>query len=188
MNKYIVQKFGGTCIGQSDNIIKVIDIIKDCSINNNMAVVVSAMSNYDKSSGTTSKLLLSLEVCLIGGDYISILDEVKKNHLEIINIFLLKNNNTNMSKKRWKLYSDTYDFVESEFKQLHNVLNNMASARCNDAILTAVTFKIKNNISYKSKDIILNVGERLSAYIISSILNANNIKALLLGIRPYLPI
>ena len=53
----IVQKFGGTSLGRQGGFKRIVEIVKQVSIESNLIVVVSALSNVKKTEGVTSKLM-----------------------------------------------------------------------------------------------------------------------------------
>ena len=53
----IVQKFGGTSLGRQGGFKRIVEIVKQVSIESNLIVVVSAFSNAKKTEGITSKLM-----------------------------------------------------------------------------------------------------------------------------------
>jgi len=74
-----VLKFGGSSVASSENINKVINIVKESSLNNDMAVVVSAMG------GITDLLLKAGDLACKGDDnYKENFKIIEKRHLDII--------------------------------------------------------------------------------------------------------
>ena len=55
MTAIIVQKFGGTSVGNADRLNQVAEIIASFQESHDLIVVLSAMSSYKKSQGTTSR-------------------------------------------------------------------------------------------------------------------------------------
>ena len=81
----IVSKFGGTSVGSSKNIKRVIQII--ANKNNKTVVVVSAIG------GITNLLIKASELAVQGDNkYNSILNEIKEKHIDIIEELFEKTN------------------------------------------------------------------------------------------------
>ena len=79
--KFIVQKYGGTSIGQADRMKSVAMIVKDSLKNDRVIVALSAMSSYVKSEGTTSRLIEAADAALKGKDYSKIIDMIESTML-----------------------------------------------------------------------------------------------------------
>ncbi|CAG8736171.1 2108_t:CDS:2, partial [Dentiscutata erythropus] len=155
---WIVQKFGGTSIGKFlDSIAGT--IIKSHLEKSQVAIVCSARSGDTKSKGTTNKLLKAAEEALIPGskEYYRIVDEIGQEHI-------------NASRK---LISDPEILNELE-KQL---LQDCAKLKC---FLEAA--QIIEEVSPRSKDIIISVGEKLTCSIVTSVLRDRGISTELINL------
>ena len=62
----IVQKFGGTSLGRQGGFKRIVEIVKQVSIESNLIVVVSALSNVKKTEGVTSKLMQASQLAVKG--------------------------------------------------------------------------------------------------------------------------
>ncbi|KAF0377009.1 aspartate kinase [Gigaspora margarita] len=150
---WIVQKFGGTSIGKFlDSIAGT--IIKSHLEKSQVAIVCSARSGDTKSKGTTNKLLKAAVEALTPGskEYPRIVDEIGQEHI-------------NASRD---LISNPEILGELE-KQL---LQDCAKLKC---FLEAA--HIIEEVSPRSKDIIISVGEKLSCRIVTSVLRDRGINA-----------
>ena len=65
----VVQKYGGTSLGNAERLQNVAKIIADTLEQNRVIVVVSAMSSYTKAEGTTSRLLEAGDLAISGGPF-----------------------------------------------------------------------------------------------------------------------
>ncbi|KAK7684601.1 hypothetical protein QCA50_012182 [Cerrena zonata] len=80
-NGWVIQKFGGTSVGKFPEDI-VDNIVKVYSKNYRVAVVCSARSSNTKSEGTTSRLLKAADLASENGDFRSLLNVIKQDHVE----------------------------------------------------------------------------------------------------------
>jgi aspartate kinase len=82
----IVQKYGGTSVGSGERMIHVANIIQSFLSNQRLIVVLSAMSSYTKTLGTTSRLLEACREVLIPHSqrYFDIIDSIQASHLQAI--------------------------------------------------------------------------------------------------------
>lgn len=140
-----VQKFGGTSVGNAERLENVVRIIQDSAQNNQIAVVVSAMSSYTKAEGTTSRLLAAGELALAGGTYFKVIDLIEELHVDTLQ----------QSIKAANLREEIKEKIHSELRSLKSFLDAIAVIR---------------EISPRSQDVIVGTGERLSALLVSGIL------------------
>ena len=112
-----------------------------------LVVTVSAMS------GVTNKLLrLANKAIQKGKIDTDILKEIKQTHQQVCNKFI----------QNPQILQNVNKHISKELKKLKYFLEAIA---------------ITSELSTKSHDIIMAIGEKLSAYMLASILNSNNIKA-----------
>lgn len=141
---WIVQKFGGTSVGKfPKNIVN--DIVKEYSKNNRVAVVCSARSSNTKSEGTTSRLLRAADLATENGDYNTLLKVIEDDHV--------KNAQENISDKALQEELITASIAE------------VARAR---ELLHAS--QVIGEISPRTLDSLMSVGEKLSCRFIASLM------------------
>ena len=80
----VVQKYGGTSLGNAERLQNVAKIIADTLEQNRVIVVVSAMSSYTKAEGTTSRLLEAGDLAISGGPFFRVLDLVEQSHFKAL--------------------------------------------------------------------------------------------------------
>lgn len=141
----IIQKFGGTSLGKKGGIKGVVQIVIDTLAKENVAVVVSAFSDKSKNEGTTKKLIHASQLAIKRKTGFSkIIQE-----LQNIHISYLKNI------QNQKITIHTANFIEKKLSTLKDFLKAIS---------------IIGEMTSKSEDNILSVGEQLSAKIFSSFL------------------
>ena len=141
----IVQKFGGTSIGTAERVINVAKIISETNKNNLVIAVVSAMSSYIKKEGTTSRLLEAAQLAINQQDYQPILDALKAFHLDTIK--------DSISDKA--ILEEITQYVLEILTKLNQFLDALTVIR---------------ELSPRSSDRIIRVGEKLSAAILTGVL------------------
>jgi len=142
----IVQKYGGTSIGNASRMKTVARIVQKTLENNIFPVVVlSALSSGRKKDGTTSRLLEAAEEAIKHGPYYKIIDRIQETHIKIIREAIEVRD----------LREELEEEVESELHKLKLFL---------DAI------QVIGEISPRSMDVIISTGEKLSARIFTSTL------------------
>ncbi|MBL0691547.1 MAG: aspartate kinase [SAR324 cluster bacterium] len=151
-NRTIVQKFGGTSLGSPERMMKVAKIIKKSWQKQKTLVVVSAISNLDKETGTTSLLLKASGSALQKIDPQPFLALIQENHLNIINELIADSKNRQNVK----------NFVDKELSQLNHFLRAV---------------EVVGELSSRSSDLILSTGERLSAMLLSVVLQSISVPA-----------
>jgi len=147
----IVKKFGGTSLN-CNRMKNVVDIIGRSSESNRMLVVVSAISPEDKLRGTTSLLL-------------KIANAVLKD--EDVNEYMTQLENTHHDVLRNVIQDKTCSFEASE--HVYHELKSLSG------FLDAL--RVIKEMSPRSMDNIIGVGERLSAGILACALRSAGLKA-----------
>ena len=146
----VVQKFGGTSVGSGERLCMVADIIKNSAKENRVIVVVSAMSPEQKSNGTTSLLLKAADLAVADQPFAEILGQISIYHKEAINSAI----------KSATFIKASEAYVDSELAKL-------------ESFLTAI--RTIGELSSISMDTVIAVGEKLSAFILSQVLNDRGI-------------
>ena len=133
-----VLKFGGTSVGSSESIKKVIEIIADYKAQNiHVAAVSSAMS------GVTNKLLLMGQKASVNDEsYLDLLKEIETLHFNTIKMLL-----------EVKQQSHTLASVKKMLNELEDLMHGV--------------FLLKE-LSLRTTDLLLSFGERLSCYILNA--------------------
>ncbi len=148
----IIQKFGGTSLGNAERLQNVAHIIRDFLADHQVIVVVSAMSSYTKAEGTTSRLIQAGELALSGGQFFRILDQVEQTHLEALEQAITDPD----------IQEEVKEYIHQELRSLKSFL---------DAI------HVIREISPRSQDLIIGTGERLSARLLSGVLQSLGVDA-----------
>ncbi|KAJ3009909.1 UNVERIFIED_CONTAM: Aspartokinase [Siphonaria sp. JEL0065] len=150
----IVTKFGGTSVGSAERMLQVASIIENLSKNDKTIVVLSAMSSYIKAEGTTSMLLEAADDILLPNSqlYLDIVSKIESNHLKAV--------------------AEGVKDAEIRAKAEHDVSEYCERLR---SFMSAA--EIIDEISPRSRDIIISVGEKLSARIFTAVLQDRGIKA-----------
>ena len=146
----VVQKYGGTSLGNAERLQNVAKIIADTLEQNRVIVVVSAMSSYTKAEGTTSRLLEAGDLAISGGPFFRVLDLVEQSHFKALEDAI----------------SDPV-IMEEVKEYIHEELRSLK------AFLEAI--HVINEISPRSQDLIIGTGERLSARLLSGVLKSYGI-------------
>lgn len=148
-----VLKFGGTSVGSSDSIKKVIEIVADYNAQNiHVAIVSSAMS------GITNKLMLAGQKASENDEsYLDFLKEIEELHFSTIKDLL-----------RVKNQSHVLATVKMMLNELEDLMHGV--------------FLLKE-LSLRTTDLLLSFGERLSCYIINSYANQQGLDTELLDAR-----
>ncbi|KAF9999643.1 Aspartokinase [Entomortierella chlamydospora] len=150
---WLVQKFGGTSIGKFIDTIAG-NIVPSYLTTNRVAVVCSARSSESKSSGTTNRLLRAAASAITPGsnEYIETVQEIRLDHLDAAQKYI--SNDSNLKRVQEEINLDC-DHLKS--------------------FLEAA--QIINEISPRSKDIIMAVGEKLSCRIVAALLEDRGVEA-----------
>ncbi|KAJ3117273.1 Aspartokinase [Phlyctochytrium bullatum] len=154
MSRTIVKKFGGTSVGTAERMKHVASIVKTSLQESKVIVVLSAMSSYIKAEGTTSMLLEAAEDILLPNStrYLDIVGMIESNHLKAVDEAI---SNPEIRSK-----------IEAEVRADCQKLRSFMSAA-----------EIIDEISPRSRDIIISNGEKLSARIFTSVLADQGVKA-----------
>lgn len=120
-----VLKFGGSSVASSENINKVIAIVKVSSVNQNVAVVVSAL-------GGVTDLLLKAGDLACNGDktYKEIFAAIEKRHIEVVRELIPVNNQSGVLGHIKKMLNTLENTLEGVF------LINELSAKTSDKIVS----------------------------------------------------
>ena len=149
--KCIVQKFGGTSLGKADRMRGVAEIVKNSLKNDRVVLALSAMSSYVKSEGTTSKLIEAADAALAKKDFHGIIDFIEEHHLEAISELMTG-----------ELREQVADEIKEELRGLKSFLGAIS---------------VIGEMSTRSQDVIIGMGEKLSACIFAGLLNSMGIDA-----------
>ncbi|KAI9314893.1 Aspartate/glutamate/uridylate kinase [Dichotomocladium elegans] len=150
---YVVQKFGGTSVGKFlDNIAN--QVIKEYVKSNRLVVVCSARSGESKQTGTTNRLIRAAGDALRPGStaYQTILNELLEDHLEVSDAMIAN------------------EEIKLQLKK--DITDDCTKLR---SFLEAA--QIINEISPRSRDIIIGVGEKLSCRIVAAVLQDRDVDA-----------
>ncbi|WP_372744043.1 bifunctional aspartate kinase/homoserine dehydrogenase I [Lutibacter sp.] len=119
-----VLKFGGSSVASSENINKVINIVKDSSLNNNIALVVSALG------GVTDLLLEAGNLaCNNNANYVQSFKIIEEKHLQITRELIPVNNQSGVLGQVKKMLNKLENTLEGVF------LINELSAKTSDKIV-----------------------------------------------------
>ncbi|KAI9144449.1 aspartate kinase [Paraphysoderma sedebokerense] len=156
---WIVMKFGGTSVGNAERLLNVAGIVGNTIHNYRPVLVCSAMSSQKKSEGTTSRLLRAAEETLIPNSklYLDIIDIIERDHLQAATEAIFP------------------DSVEST--KLLNELINDVKKECNRLKEFLKAVEVIDEISPRSKDLIVSMGEKLSCRILTAVLNSRGVDA-----------
>ena len=150
----LVLKFGGTSVGSPETLEKVIGILKSPVRKGKIALVV-----VSAFSGITDGLI---DLCgkAASGDmsYPGITETMKKRHVDMAAYFLPA-----------KELAEVKEYLEKGFSELRRILDGIS---------------VLGELSLRILDMVMSFGERFSAYIITSILNARELPAVYLDSRP----
>ena len=149
--KYVVQKFGGTSLGKADRMRSVAEIVKNTLENDRVVLALSAMSSYIKAEGTTSRLIEAADAALAKKEFYKIIDSIAEHHLSAIDELM------------------TGAFHEQVSEKIKEELHGLKS------FLGAIS--IIGEMSPRSQDVIIGMGEKLSACIFAGLLNSMGIDA-----------
>ena len=159
----LVQKYGGTSVGNAQRLIQVAEIIQSFQISENqrpdlrtkkeqLVIVVSAMNPNKKRLGTSSQLLQAAQLSIQGQNFHPILQKLKIFHQET----------AHDSIQDPTIRKNLHRLIEKLFELLENFLEALTVIR---------------ELSPRSSDRILRVGEKLSALVLSHVLKDRNISS-----------
>lgn len=159
---WVVQKFGGTSVGKFPEQI-VDDIVNVFSKQNRVAVVCSARSSNTKSEGTTSRLLRAADLAAENADFDQLLRVIEDDHVQ--------NARAKISNRelQHKLVRDT----QSEIARAHELLH---------------ASKVIGEISARTLDSIMSVGEKLSCLFMSALMNDRGLKSTYIDLSTVIPL
>ena len=145
----IVQKFGGTSVGQPQRLAIVAGIIARFAREGSVCAVVSAMSGRTKQEGTTSRLLAMLELALSGQQAAigARIEELNQFHTGIIREAVSDQDEQGQASA----------YVQETLVDLANFLAALSEVRIG---------------SERIRDRVIQVGEQLSAKILSHVLRS----------------
>lgn len=159
---WIVQKFGGTSVGKFAGSI-VDDIVKSYSQNYRVAVVCSARSSHTKSEGTTSRLLQAADLATVNSDYLPLLDVIEEDHV------LNAQREIKDPELRDELIADT----KQELVHAHELLK---------------ASQIIGEISPRTLDSIMSIGEKLSCLYVTALMKDHGLKAKYIDLSHIIPL
>ncbi|KAF7728636.1 Aspartokinase [Apophysomyces ossiformis] len=156
---WVVQKFGGTSVGKFlDNIAN--QVIKEYVKQNRLVVVCSARSGESKQTGTTNRLIRAANDALkpSSSEYLTILNELLEDHLKVADDMIQNS----------AIREDLKNDIQHDCTKLKSFLE---------------AAQIINEISPRSKDIIIGVGEKLSCRIVAAVLQDRGIDAMFVSLE-----
>ncbi|KAF9925159.1 Aspartokinase [Mortierella alpina] len=156
---WVVQKFGGTSIGKFVETITG-TIVQSYLPTNRVAVVCSARSSESKSLGTTNRLLKAAASALVSGsiEYIETVQDIRLDHLQTAQDHISD--------------PDILRRVQAEINQDCDRLGTFLRA-----------VQTIEEISPRSKDTIMAVGEKLSCRIVAGLLEDHGIETQLISLE-----
>ncbi|KAI0114957.1 aspartate kinase [Daldinia grandis] len=159
---WLVQKYGGTSLGKLLDTI-CCKIIPQYSTEHNLIVVCSALSGTLKASGTTSLLLQCITFAEQGFDaqkqLVDLVDLIKDNHLNVLKAFM---NSPARMALHSQIYEETVSGIQNECESLKRFL---------------LAAQIIGELSARSKDRVISLGEKLSCMIVAACLTNNGTPA-----------
>ncbi|KXS20230.1 aspartate kinase [Gonapodya prolifera JEL478] len=160
-NPWVIMKFGGTSVGTAERMSQVAEIIKDTAASRRPVAVLSAMSSYKKSEGTTSRLLDSTTLLLPPNpprSWSHLVEAIERDHLAAVR------GGVSEPEEREKCE----EMVKAELARLRGFLE------------AAETI---GEITPRSRDIVISAGEKLSALIFTSVLRSRGVPALYVNLE-----
>ncbi|KAJ3188648.1 Aspartokinase [Gaertneriomyces sp. JEL0708] len=159
----VVQKYGGTSVGTAERMLEVAEIIKNAARQQRVVVVLSAMSGKLKTQGTTSRLLEAAKHCLrcdAEPPSEELIDALEQTHLKEIRAAIPSH--------QTDILNDVLSDVTAEFTHLRSFLSAAA---------------VIQEISPRSRDVIISVGEKLSARILTAVLQSQGLSAVYVNLE-----
>lgn len=171
---WIVQKFGGTSVGKFPRNI-VVDIVKQFTSENRVAVVSSARSSNTKSEGTTSRLLRAADFALGSGIVSSVAPEAAQ-PLSYVDVLLV-------------IEKDHVDNAYNHIKNptlLELVIDSTKKevGRAKDLLHAS---QVIGEITAKTLDSVMSVGEKLSCLFLAGLMNDCGVKAKYIDVCDIVP-
>ncbi|RVD88573.1 uncharacterized protein DFL_002753 [Arthrobotrys flagrans] len=160
---WIIQKFGGTSVGKFPEKIAE-EIVKVYVAQNKVAIVCSARSTDTKAEGTTNRLLNAAAQAMIADStkYLDVVDQIREDHIR-----------------------EARKLIQSP--ELADELCNHIEAECGKLASFLGAAQIINEISPKSKDIIIGAGEKLSCRLMATLLKDRGVDAEYVNLENILP-
>ncbi|KAI0902422.1 aspartate kinase [Annulohypoxylon nitens] len=159
---WLVQKYGGTSLGKLLDTICT-SIIPQYAEANNLIVVCSAFSGTLKASGTTSLLLQCIAYAELGVDgqkrLMDLVDLIRDTHLSVIEAFASSPARISTS---GRIYEDTASSIRKECEGLKRFL---------------LAAQIVGELSPRSKDRVISIGEKLASMIVAACLTGTGTPA-----------
>ncbi|KAI0180001.1 aspartate kinase [Hypoxylon sp. FL1284] len=154
---WLVQKYGGTSLGKLlDSIC--CNIIPQYAMGHNLIIVCSALSGTLKASGTTSLLLQCIACAELGVDsqkrLIELVDLIRDNHLNALQVFASSPTRAVM---HTQVHEDTVVGIRKECEGLKRFL---------------LAAQIVGELSPRSKDRVISLGEKLACMIVAACLTS----------------
>ena len=149
-----VLKFGGSSVATSENINKVINIVKESSKNNNIAVVVSALG------GVTDLLLEAGNLACSGNkDYLKTFETIEEKHVQVVRALIPINNQGSVLGQIKKMLNKLENTLEGVF--LINELSNKTSDKIVSFGELFSSFIIANTMQNNGLDAVLKNSQEL---------------------------
>ena len=148
----LVQKYGGTSLGNGVRLRNVAEIIKKSQVHHQVIVVVSALSSYTKDEGTTSRLLEAGDIAIKNGSFTQILELVEITHFDALQESITDP----------EICKEVKEYIHQELQSLKSFLK---------------AIQVIKEISPRSQDLIIGTGERLSARLLSGVLKSQGIES-----------
>ncbi|KAJ3393481.1 Aspartokinase [Lobulomyces angularis] len=156
----VIAKFGGTSVGTAERLLHVASIVQKQNEVSSIVIVLSAMSSSVKKLGTTQQLLSAAEHVLIPNStqYIDIINDIERDHLNVVDC-AIKN-------------SDIKAGLSQRIKMDCEKLRGFMCAA-----------EIIEELSPRSKDVIISTGEKLSARIMAGVLMDKGVNSIYLSLE-----
>ncbi|KAG7195181.1 Aspartokinase [Scheffersomyces spartinae] len=159
---WVVQKFGGTSVGKfPENIVD--KIVKVFSKENRVAVVCSARSSYTKNEGTTLRLLNAADLAGEGSDFHNVIKLIRDDHVSNAEERITD------SQIKTQLLADT-------------------NAELNKAEQLLDACQIIGEISSRSLDSVMSIGEKLSCLFMAALMNDRGLNAQYIDLSHIIPL
>ncbi|KAJ3299830.1 Aspartokinase [Borealophlyctis nickersoniae] len=156
----VVQKYGGTSVGTAARMLEVATIVKASTDGHRVIVVLSAMSSYKKSEGTTSLLLEAAKEVLKPDShrYLEIVDKIQESHLQTV--------------REGVAEVPVREAVEADIVEECTRLRSFMAAA-----------EVIDEISPRSRDVIISTGEKLSSRVFTAVLQSQGVDAVYINLE-----
>jgi aspartate kinase len=158
----LIQKFGGTSVGNGERLINVAGIIERSFKSHPIIAVVSAITGTNKAEGTTSLLIQASDFAVKGIPFAEPLAIVERNHFAALDAAV----------KTPALKDETRAFVREELARLRSFLE---------------AIEVIRELSPRSQDSVLAVGEKLSARLLAAVLRDRGLRAVYTDLSTIVP-